>query len=263
MRIKRWAREALVVAVAGVSLSAAPASAEIMGNLEAPDGFASGISNVQGWAYTTTEGAELIQPFPVLINGVEQFKVPCCGDRGDVQDAFPGAPLLTGFSGVYNWGLAWTELNVEAELSADTPQGIVFDPTQITVQVQVEDTMGGSVLLTKIVDLYHPTSWPRSPNARWKTSDDPDPIIEASAPTPAGILVEPEVEATCMLSSLGSRYDEDNASMRCSGMRFTSPGEFPSHQYCSFVYYDWDTASQSFKLTSDCIGGYTEVPLSK
>ncbi|MDG1400030.1 MAG: hypothetical protein P8R45_04730 [Candidatus Binatia bacterium] len=82
----------------------------IVANLETPilgiDGVAAdatGISNVQGWAYTTTPGAEIERHVEVFIDGEFAMLVPCCGDRGDVEAA--GGPLLAGFSGVYNWGL--------------------------------------------------------------------------------------------------------------------------------------------------------------
>lgn len=82
----------------------------IVANLETPilgiDGIAAdatGISNVQGWAYTTTPGAEIKRHVEVFIDGEFAMLVPCCGDRGDVEAA--GGPLLAGFSGVYNWGL--------------------------------------------------------------------------------------------------------------------------------------------------------------
>ena len=85
-------------------------SGGIVANLETPvlgiDGIAAdatGISNVQGWAYTTTPGAEIKRHVEVFIDGEFAMLVPCCGDRGDVEAA--GGPLLAGFSGVYNWGL--------------------------------------------------------------------------------------------------------------------------------------------------------------
>ena len=85
-------------------------SGGIVANLETPvlgiDGIAAdatGISNVQGWAYTTTPGAEIERHVEVFIDGEFAMLVPCCGDRGDVEAA--GGPLLAGFSGVYNWGL--------------------------------------------------------------------------------------------------------------------------------------------------------------
>ena len=108
---------------------ATPAAAEIIGLLETPDGFASQVGNVQGWVYTTTPGAELIQPFDVLIDGVKTGEVPCCSERGDVNEGDPSIPLRTGFSGVTNW-------------AREAGRG------PITVQVRVRDTMGGEVLLT-------------------------------------------------------------------------------------------------------------------
>lgn len=122
-------------------LGAGSASAEIVGALEAPSGFASGVSNIQGWAYTNTPGAELIQPFEVYMNGVQNMTIPCCGDRGDVQDAYSDAPLQTGFSGVYNWG----------RKALSTPQ--------VTVEVVIRDTAGGELRLTKTVDLYKSSSF--------------------------------------------------------------------------------------------------------
>ena len=85
----------------------------IVANLEAPlpltegaASIASGISNVQGWAYTTSPGAEIDRHIEVFIDGVFAMLVPCCGDRRDVEAA--GGALLSGFSGVYNWGLLAT-----------------------------------------------------------------------------------------------------------------------------------------------------------
>jgi len=254
MRITTWVRGAFVLAGLGLALPAVSANAEIIGSLEAPSGFASGISNVQGWVFTNTPGAELIQPFAVLINGVEEFKVPCCGDRGDVQDAYPDAPLLTGFSGVRNWGLDWTAIN--NPVSADTPQG-GGPATQITVQVVVTDTMGGLKLLTKIVDLYHPTPWPRSVNTSWRDSDDP---FIPELPFAAGGMIVNPIEADCTLFNDGL-YGEDNAVLHCEEVKFTAPDA--SLHFCESIFYEWELASQTFKLSSDCIGGQTLIPVSK
>ena len=60
---------AFLALAASLTCTAGPAQAEIVGALEAPFDYASQISNVQGWVYTTNPGAELIQPFDVRING--------------------------------------------------------------------------------------------------------------------------------------------------------------------------------------------------
>lgn len=241
MRIATLARVACSVVGLGLLVPNPSAHAEIIGLLEAPNGYASGISNVQGWVYTNTPGAELIQPFSVLIDGVEQFKVPCCGDRGDVQAVNPGAPLLTGFSGVYNWGLAWVDAN--PILAADAPQGGP-PSTEVTVQVLVTDTMGGFKLLTKNVDLYNPTPWPRSKLAQWEES------LVVSAPQ--GIVLIDPVTSECALMN-DALYLNDAASLRCQDLVFTAPDD--STITCPNLYFDWDVVSQSFKLTSDCFGG--------
>ncbi len=250
MRITTWVRGALVLAGMGLLLHASPASAEIFGLLELPSGVASGTSNVQGWAYTTTPGAELIQPFDVLIDGEVAFKVPCCGDRGDVKDANPDAPLLTGFSGVRNWGLDWVAKNGGGEvLSADSPQGI-SPGTQVVVQVLVTDTAGGSKLLTELVDLVHPTPWPRSKLVEWKDDEDVELIVSKDSEETQGIIIlDPTIESTCVLRN-NAFYEDGAASLRCTGVKYTAPDD--TTFICPTVYYDWDKGSQSFRLTSDC-----------
>ncbi|MDG2307666.1 MAG: hypothetical protein P8R42_24030 [Candidatus Binatia bacterium] len=244
MRITAWARAVLALVGLGFSLQATPARAEIIGTLELPSVYASGISNVQGWVYTTTPGAELIQPFAVLIDSVEKFKVPCCGDRGDVQETHPGAPLLTGFSGVYNWGLTWVEQN--SVIVADSPQGGSPSGADVLVQVVVTDTMGGFAIFGQTVQLFNPTPWPRSKMAEWKDSLDPDPVLPLGTDTGQGIL--PAIESTCDLSNNG--LYSTTASLKCSNMKYTAPDD--STFFCVESYFDWDKASQSFKLTSNC-----------
>lgn len=218
-----------------LALPAPRAHAEIIGSLEVPDGIASGTSNVQGWVFTNTPGAELIQPFAVLINGEEQFKVPCCGDRADVQVIHPDAPLLSGFSGVYNWGLAATNLAVPVA-AADAPQGGPI-ATEILVQVVVTDTAGGVEILGKTVELYHPTTWPRSSLAAWEELVGP-------VAQPAGLL---PIESSCTLFNDGLT---GAASLACSDMVFTGPGMLT--ETCPVLFFRWERSSQSFALTSDC-----------
>lgn len=65
-------------------------------------GVASGVSNAQGWAFSS---AGSITSIRLLRNGQPFLSLPCCSERGDVQAAMPGAPLLSGFSAAVNWGL--------------------------------------------------------------------------------------------------------------------------------------------------------------
>ncbi len=254
MRITTWARGALVAAGLGLALQSTAANAAIFGTLEAPDEFASGISNVQGWAYTDTPGAELVQPFDVLLDGEVQFQVPCCGDRGDVMAANPGAPLQTGFSAVYNWGLAWVARNTAVPVSAgDSPQGGGGGGTSVVVQVRVTDTMGGEKLLTKVVSLYHPTTWPRSKLAEWKDSLDPDVMVGASADLGQGVL-SPAIESDCTLRN-SALFGTGAASLECEDMKFTAPDD--TTFICPTVFFDWDRTTQSFKLASNCL---TAIP---
>lgn len=89
----------VVVAVVG------HADAAIVANLEAPNSneLASGIGNVQGWAFSTTPGDEIKTNVDVYIDGQYVMQVPCCSDRADVKAVHPSAPILTGFSGAFNF----------------------------------------------------------------------------------------------------------------------------------------------------------------
>lgn len=106
MRIKaaEWAMVALA-AWLWTACVAPHAEAAIVGVLEEPLGIGSGVGNVRGWAYSTAPGAAILSPIEVRIDGAKAYEVPCCSARGDVKAAHPEAPLATGFSGVFNWGL--------------------------------------------------------------------------------------------------------------------------------------------------------------
>lgn len=243
MKISDVARVMVFAGLVSALLSS-PARAEIVGDLELPDGFASGASNVQGWAYTTTPGARLTPPFAVLIDGVEQFKVACCGDRGDVQAAHPEAPLLTGFATVYNWGLAAT-----AMLPLAHPSGLI-GLTRILVQVVVTDDMGGVKVLGKSVDLYHPTSWPRSKLMQWDSDPAPAGLSRAASETAAAAPAD--VRSECQLTNSGF-YTPGGAEIFCTNVAFTAPDD--ATDTCPALIFSWDRGSQSFKLTSDCLPG--------
>jgi len=66
------------------------------------DGIASGISNAQGWAFSS---AGTITSIRLERNGQHAATLPCCSERGDVRNAIPAAPLLSGFSAAINWGI--------------------------------------------------------------------------------------------------------------------------------------------------------------
>lgn len=65
------------------------------------NGIASGISNFQGWAFSS---AGAITSVRLERNGSTVITAPCCSERGDVKNSIPGAPLNTGFAAVVNWG---------------------------------------------------------------------------------------------------------------------------------------------------------------
>jgi len=87
-------------------LEARAALATIVATLEEPidGGTCSGVSTIHGWAFSTT-GATLVSPFQVKLDDADAIEVPCCSSRADVRSQFPTAPVRTGFSGIFNWGL--------------------------------------------------------------------------------------------------------------------------------------------------------------
>lgn len=194
--------------------SALRADAAIIGLLESPDGFASQAGNVQGWVYTTTPGAELIQPFDVLINGVKKAEVPCCSERKDVQESGPNIPLRTGFAGVTNWAR-------EAGIGP------------ITVQVRVRDTMGGEVLLTQTnVEVFALASFPFSA------------LVEFDAEGGS-------IASRCTLSNDGI-FTPGSAELACTNLVSTKFGTSETEICDGQVRFAWDQASQGFKQVSDC-----------
>jgi len=64
-----------------------------------------GVSLIRGWAFSTSPGATIDPLVEVSIDGAPSIEVTCCSSRGDVQKNIPGAPLRTGFGGVFNWQL--------------------------------------------------------------------------------------------------------------------------------------------------------------
>lgn len=149
MRISKWLPFASLLFVG-------PAEAAITALLEAPNEVASEVSNIQGWAFTTTPGAELTPPFKVYVDGVEVLEIPCCGARADVQGVHPDAPLATGFSAVFNWGLIDPSpahpVPAGAPRTAPVPAGAPRpDDRVIEVEVVLTDDAGGVLVLSREV----------------------------------------------------------------------------------------------------------------
>ncbi len=201
------------------------ACAAVLGNLEAPDGSASQVSNVQGWAYTTTPGAELIQPFDVRIDGVVIQQVPCCSDRGDVKDVNPSAPLQTGFSGVVNWA--------REALDATGP---------VVVSVVIRDTAGGELVLENTVDLYALATFPFSRSVSF--SGTGGVAAEAEA--------DPEPTSRCTLANVSDGALDRFAEITCTNLVSVKGNGLESDLCPGEIRFTWDKASQGFTQSSGC-----------
>ncbi len=209
---------------AQIAFAVTPASAGLHGVLEAPVGFASQVSNVQGWAYTTNPGAELVQPFEVYLDGRKVQEVPCCSDRADVREAQPGAPLRTGFSGVLNWS--------REAIDADGP---------VEVEVVLRDTTGAELRLTETIELYALSSFPFARSVGFASPDGvaADGVVDAAA-------------ARCRLSNVPAASDEPVAEIACRNLVATR-GDGSEHEVCEGeVRFTWDKASQGFRQSSFC-----------
>lgn len=128
-----------------------PTQAELIGALEKPASgpvaTASGIDNVQGWVFTTTPGATVQPLLDVFINGQFVMNVPCCSDRGDVRVVYPQAPLRTGYSGAFNFGL--------------------LEFAQHHMEVVAHDTAGGTLTMTADFRAMRVGDFPFVTEAAW------------------------------------------------------------------------------------------------
>lgn len=236
-RSRSWRRTGGVFALAVVTLLGAklPVQAEIVASLEAPDGIASEVSNIQGWAYTTTPGASLTPPFQVLVNGIEIARVPCCGPRGDVQVLHPEAPLASGFSAAFNWALI-DSVSFPADLGR--PQGAI---NIFTVDVIITDDAGGSTTLTREVSVVGHDGFRFAREAVFLTS--------AKLPVPMRTMC-----STGLTYLGGGRGDP---MITCSRMVMrTRTQQF----YCPGIRLKWARGKQGFRVIDGCRGSVDITP---
>lgn len=201
-----------------------PADAALFGKLETPSGAASGIGSVQGWVYTTTPGASLVQPFEVYVNGVRAMSVPCCSERGDVRDIHPEAPLRSGFSGTTNW-------------AREAGRG------PVTVEVVVRDTAGDEIVLMNAdVEIHAWTTTPYSLTTEW--ADDEEGLIAPLEPTSHVVTGIP---SWCALSNDGP---EGEAELACTNL--TSSSRLGEEMCDGVVRYTWSRSTQALRQSSSC-----------
>lgn len=101
----------------------------------ASQGVATGVSNIQGWTYST---AGSITSVRIERNGQHFLTIPCCSERGDVKGSNPSIPVLTGFSAASSWGLLGN------------------GPTQITLVIR--DSANNELRETRTINSVQPFS---------------------------------------------------------------------------------------------------------
>ncbi len=131
------------------------ARAAITATLEnPPDGeHISGIRAISGWAYSDTGTPVSVR---LRINGELQEAIPCCGERSDVQAAFPDAPLATSFSLLFNYGrLSAGVHTIGVEVRAAGETTVVLDHAVAVVKpgnVEFVGTMDMTAATVRIED---------------------------------------------------------------------------------------------------------------
>lgn len=107
-------------------------SGGIKANFEWPGPDPEGIGLAGGWAFSPEIG---IKPLVELwINGNYSISMPCCSDRADVPAVFSGAPLRSGFAGIFNWGA-------------------LLPPGDHSLRAIVDDTQGNRKILEKDISI--------------------------------------------------------------------------------------------------------------
>ena len=84
-----------------------PAEATIRVNVENPANGQdlSGIVTISGWAFSTLANTNVTVTLTVDGDPNKTAPIPCCGPRGDVQAANPGAPANSSFGLLFNYGI--------------------------------------------------------------------------------------------------------------------------------------------------------------
>ena len=107
MKVTRSGKE-IVLIVLGL-LGTQPAHAALVADLEGPANNqpVSGIGIIRGWAFSDSVGTRISQ-VTLRIDGKDITAIPCCGERADVQGAFPQFPAdntrNSGFGITFNYG---------------------------------------------------------------------------------------------------------------------------------------------------------------
>lgn len=118
--------------VALLLLGAHPASGQMTGILESPNGPISGVGSFQGWVFTSAPGATIETDVELYIDDVRVGTAPCCSERNDVKQAFPQAPSRTGFTATRNFGLVGAGAKTAKVIARDTAGN------SLTLQQEIE-----------------------------------------------------------------------------------------------------------------------------
>ena len=152
-----------------------------------------GIGTINGWAFATNGAPVTVY---MRINGTtqEDYIIPCCSPRADVQREVEGAPLNTGYSGVFNYALLSPgEHTIGVEIRAEGCEPVMLDHTvsvarlgnvEVVEEFSLEEAWTGVDALNNdmlIVNATTGTDMDRSANlrVRYSLSAQNTGIIEA------------------------------------------------------------------------------------
>ncbi len=131
-------KKAIVFGTLCISLlfTALPALATIRVTLENPTNgrSTSGITIISGWAFIDTPDT----PVSVWLrrNGeTTDTRIPCCGPRQDVKNAYPAAPLNSGFGLLTNYGTLPSGVHtIGVEVRAEGEEPVIVDSSVTVVR---------------------------------------------------------------------------------------------------------------------------------
>ena len=127
--------------------------------LENPDNdqFVSGVRLISGWAFAVSDDPDNPVALPVTIqlsiDGQDYGEIPCCVDRGDVQEKHGEHALMSGFGQVFNFG----ELRGIGE--GPEERGVDQAKGQHTVRITISAEGVASAIIEHTVTVVRPAGY--------------------------------------------------------------------------------------------------------
>ncbi len=156
---KRCVMLSIIVSLLLIGGATRTAWAGIQAVLENPgeDQFVSGVRLISGWAFAVSDDPDNPVALPVTIqlsiDGQDYGEIPCCVDRGDVQEEHGEQALKSGFGQVFNFGELSGIGEGSEERGADQAKG------QHTVRITISAEGVTSEIIEHSVTVVRPAGY--------------------------------------------------------------------------------------------------------